>query len=435
MNAPSLILEGYGVAFGDRVILADVDLCIPTRGIQVITGPGGSGKSTLVRSICGCNDAQPSFRTWGKTRYGEAAELGENRPTLVGQNARLLISSIFENLASALPNRQLLAVAEQKEVIAQAITQAHLGNILTNLHHDVLSLEFGARRQLAILRAVLANPALLCVDEATSELDEHWSKRILSYLRTLAEERAVLFITHNRQHALLLGGKTALMAGGRLIENRSTDSFYSAPIEELSRNFVRFGSCSAPNLNANPEELTPEAQKLLPRVLHQPRIESGAQPASAFRWLIKGRLAGTSRPGLLRNLDEDLRGLAAVGIGVLVTLEERLTVDVSLTESFALHAAFFPIPDMGAPTCQAAFRFCQEISQWLGQGLAVALHCRAGLGRTGTMLAAYLIYDGRTAIEALERARTINPGWVQSEEQLHFLEAFSLYVAAQANAA
>lgn len=61
-------------------------------------------------------------------------------------------------------------------------------------------------------------------------------------------------------------------------------------------------------------------------------------------------------------------------------------------------------------------------------GEVVAFHCRAGLGRTGTLLACQLIWSGERAIRAIERVRQINPRAIQSDEQVAFLRAFELAV-------
>ncbi len=97
-DAPLLELSGYGVAFGERVVLADVCLDVPERGILVIVGPGGAGKSTLLRTLTGANEGNPSMRTWGSARFaGEPLGSGEV-PVLVAQNARLLIGTVLDNL-------------------------------------------------------------------------------------------------------------------------------------------------------------------------------------------------------------------------------------------------------------------------------------------------------------------------------------------------
>src|SRR5690606_5665688 len=87
--APQVLeVEGFGVAFGDRVILAEVNLWLPVRGVTALIGPTGTGKSTLLRSLAGLNDNNPRFRRWGHAAYqGEVVGDG-NRPALVQQHAR-----------------------------------------------------------------------------------------------------------------------------------------------------------------------------------------------------------------------------------------------------------------------------------------------------------------------------------------------------------
>ena len=58
------------------------------------------------------------------------------------------------------------------------------------------------------------------------------------------------------------------------------------------------------------------------------------------------------------------------------------------------------------------------------RGEVLAVHCLAGLGRTGTVLAAWLIYKGLTAAEALRRVRLVDPQYVQSTEQEEFLQRY-----------
>ena len=99
MSEHILELEGYGVAFGEKIILSQINLKIPEKGNVVLLGPAGTGKSTLFRSICGINYSNPSFRTWGKALFiGQSINEKHQRPALVSQNARLMMSTIFENI-------------------------------------------------------------------------------------------------------------------------------------------------------------------------------------------------------------------------------------------------------------------------------------------------------------------------------------------------
>ena len=70
--APLLRLDGFGVSLGARVILASVSFELPQRSLTALFGPVGGGKSTLLRTLSGINDAHPSLRVWGQaTLLGE----------------------------------------------------------------------------------------------------------------------------------------------------------------------------------------------------------------------------------------------------------------------------------------------------------------------------------------------------------------------------
>jgi atypical dual specificity phosphatase len=142
---------------------------------------------------------------------------------------------------------------------------------------------------------------------------------------------------------------------------------------------------------------------------------------TAFNWIIDGRLAGSGRPGLLAELDEDMAFVEEQGIRTIVTLTEH-RVD-ELDRFGALEVLHFPIPDMGFPTPRVAERICAQILTRMEEG-AVLLHCRAGLGRTGTVAACCLVALGEQPGRALERVRCVNPRYVQTRAQEQFIAHF-----------
>jgi atypical dual specificity phosphatase len=128
-------------------------------------------------------------------------------------------------------------------------------------------------------------------------------------------------------------------------------------------------------------------------------------------------------------VDADLEGLRRLGISVLVTLEEAPAVDPAVLARHGLASIHVPIADMGAPAVERAEQLCREIGRLVAGGAAVAVHCRAGQGRTGTVLAAVLVFEGESAAGAIERVRGVNPRCIQSRPQVEFLSAFEAFVA------
>lgn len=146
-----------------------------------------------------------------------------------------------------------------------------------------------------------------------------------------------------------------------------------------------------------------------------------------FTWILDGRLAGSPRPGLLDSYDEDLAWLKARGIHLIVSLT-RNPLSPSPLGFQCLH---FPIDDMGVPTPRAAAALCQAIIEILDQGHPVVLHCKAGLGRTGTLLACCLVTLGRSGEEALSEVRRYNPSFVQNQLQEMFILHYESFLAGE----
>lgn len=429
MNNSILELNRYGVAFGDRVILSSVTLTVPERGMLVLLGPGGTGKSTLLRTLAGFNNANPSLRTWGEARYADLP-LGEgDLPALVLQSAKLMTASIFDNVVHDLPERGNLTHSQQRDLAVRLLERAGLNDLTDHLDERVVKLPLATQRHLAILRLAAASPRLLCVDEPTTGLRDGENEKLLAYLRELGEQRAVLVVLHNQEQARSLGGYTALLAGGSVQEFGETARFFEAPATGPGREFTRNGNCAVPTPMATADDLDSGVAPTSPVLPAEARhYVSDSFGPRGFLWLKKGQLAGTPRPGIFHDIDYDLRALQRVGVNVLVSLTQT-PVDSDALVPFGMRHISSPIPDMGAPTARQAAALCGEIDTLLAAGNILAVHCRAGLGRTGTVLAAYLIWEGASALGALDTVRRVEPRWVQSEEQVAFLEEFANVVA------
>lgn len=171
-----------------------------------------------------------------------------------------------------------------------------------------------------------------------------------------------------------------------------------------------------------------------------PVLTCGDKPVSAylgpkdFHWLVLGRLGGAPRPGV--GMDRDTRGdlekLRRLHTTLLVNLTEEEDPPADLLHEAGLESHHHRIPDMGAPDFAAAFETCRLVDRYLTQDKVCVYHCHGGKGRTGTMLAAQLIYYGFDADSAIARTREQNSKWIESQEQFDFLYLFAEYVSQQA---
>lgn len=157
--------------------------------------------------------------------------------------------------------------------------------------------------------------------------------------------------------------------------------------------------------------------------------------AAPVYWVIPGKLAGMAFPFLHphRRLSggaardayaDDLPLLHRAGIRAVASLVNSPS-EHSVYATAGLQFLCLPVPDGRPPTSTQVDDFCAFANAIITDGGAVAVHCHAGLGRTGTMLAAYLIRHGTSAAEAIRTVRQAEPAAIETTRQVEFLHALA----------
>jgi atypical dual specificity phosphatase len=144
-----------------------------------------------------------------------------------------------------------------------------------------------------------------------------------------------------------------------------------------------------------------------------------SQPEN-FTWVEKPHLAAMARP----QSEGELNWLRKQGLELLISLtEDPPRRDwINSAGLFLLHV---PIMDMEPPTLEQIDQCITTMARAHEQGRGVAVHCGAGYGRTGTILACYFVTKGMNAKNAIARVRRLRPGSVETEEQSQAIENFA----------
>ena len=212
-------VRDIGFRYGNRTVIKGVSLAIAPGEMIGLVGHSGSGKSTLVNLICRFYDvSEGAIRLDGiDIRSLPVAEFRRNIG-LVLQEPFLFFGTIAENIAYGKPH------ATREEIVAAA-RAAHAHEFILRLPQGYDSivgergqgLSGGERQRISIARALLIDPKILILDEATSSVDTETEKEIQKALDNLVRGRTTIAIAH-RLSTLRRADRLVVMDRGRIVE-------------------------------------------------------------------------------------------------------------------------------------------------------------------------------------------------------------------------
>ncbi|WP_439109405.1 choline ABC transporter ATP-binding protein [Lentibacter sp.] len=214
--------------------------------ILVLMGLSGSGKSTLLRAVNGLNPvARGNVSVSGQggmrsVTQASAAELREMRLTQVSmvfqQFGLLPWRTVAENVGLGLEFGGL-AAPERRDIIRE---QLELVGLTDWADRKVAELSGGMQQRVGLARAFATNAPILLMDEPFSALDPLIRTRLQDELLELQARlgRTIIFVSHDLDEAFKLGGRIAIMEGGRIVQCGTPQEIYTNPANPYVAEFV-----------------------------------------------------------------------------------------------------------------------------------------------------------------------------------------------------
>lgn len=234
-----LEIQNLTAGYDNDVVLKDLSLSMKEGEFLSLLGPSGCGKTTLMKSIAGI--LQP---TGGKIFLDgqdiTALPIHKRGTTVVFQDMRLFPhKSVAENVAfplkmQGIPKAERIARAE---ALLEKVQLPGYGSRRPS------ELSGGQQQRVALARALAAQPKLLLLDEPFSALDENLREDMRSLVLQLKDEfkMTVILVTHDREEALSMSDRIALMFGGALIQVGTPREVYACPRSRQAADY--FGNC------------------------------------------------------------------------------------------------------------------------------------------------------------------------------------------------
>jgi polar amino acid transport system ATP-binding protein len=239
-------------AFGENVVLDELDLDVDPAEVVVIIGPSGSGKTTILRVIMTLERIDAGTIQIGDRHLYHEERNGNLTPASEKhiRSVRSDISMVFQhfNLFPHMSARENVMLAPTKvrgmsrdEADATAtrlLDQVGLGD---KLDHRPSELSGGQKQRVAIARSLAMEPKVMLLDEVTSALDPELVGEVLAVLRELAASgtMTMMMVTHEMGFAREMADRVLMFDKGRIIEQGPPSKIFEQPEHERTKRFLR----------------------------------------------------------------------------------------------------------------------------------------------------------------------------------------------------
>ena len=241
-----MVLEAKGIekSFGSARILKGIDISLEKGDVVAVLGRSGSGKTTLLRCLDFLEKADKGTLFFD----GVSHDLSTITRREI-RDIRLKTGFVFQNYnlfsnMTALENvMEGLVTArgwDKRKAEKKAMEELEKVGMAEWKDHYPIQLSGGQQQRAAIARALATEPEVIFFDEPTSALDPELTGEVLGVMKDLANDgMTMLVVTHEMGFARKVASRVVFMEEGRIVEEGESETFFSSPREERTREFLK----------------------------------------------------------------------------------------------------------------------------------------------------------------------------------------------------
>jgi len=223
-------------------VLNNINLDFPSQGLVVILGSSGSGKSSLLNVISGCDKfhsgtiefngksiSKRNKRIWNNIRNKEIG--------YVFQNYNLFNNlTVAENISLVLKMNGITSETEIKNKITYLLEIVGMKDF-DNRVVDTLS--GGQQQRIAFARAIVKNPSLIIADEPTGNLDSKTTIEIMNIFKKVSKDKLVIMVTHESELADIYADRIIKLQSGKIIDDYLNDNSNALALDQEQKIFLK----------------------------------------------------------------------------------------------------------------------------------------------------------------------------------------------------
>ena len=239
-NEVVVSIKNLQKAFGDNVVLRDIDLDVHKGEVVVVLGPSGSGKSTMLRCINRLeHPTSGSIVVEGVDVCAKGVDLNKVRTHLgmVFQQFNLFAHmTVLQNVM--LGPVDVLGVSKD-EARERAMDLLSRVGVAEQADKVPAQLSGGQQQRVAIARSLAMQPKAMLFDEPTSALDPEMINEVLEVMVRLAQQgMTMIVVTHEMNFARRVADRVVFMADGQIVETGTPDEFFDHPQTKRAQDFL-----------------------------------------------------------------------------------------------------------------------------------------------------------------------------------------------------